>query len=238
MIFLKGLLIALIFGIPAGSIGVLCVNNSIQKGFVHGFVTGLGSTAADTFYAVIGAFGISVISGFLELHQRIIGSAGGVLIIAFGVMMIVKEIPKQVRDDKVAVRDDKSAGRENKEVAFATIHNAEIVGQSNDVSAQQSAISLLKEFSSSFVIAILNPATVLTFLVAFSSFGINCKTVLQSVLLVLGIFTGTVLWWLVLSFAASRFSQKFTQKGFKILHLVCGVLLIGFGVVCILKVNI
>ena len=201
--FLKGLLIALIFGLPAGSIGVLCVNNSIQKGFIHGFVTGLGSTLADTFYAVIGAFGISIVSAFLQQHEKIIASVGGALIIAFGIVMMTK---KQKTDGNSYAKD--------------------------------SASSLLKELSSSFVIAILNPAAVLTFMVAFTSFGINCQSLWQSVLLVSGIFTGTVLWWLFLSFVSSRFKQRFSQRGFRILHFVCGTLLILFGLICILKVNL
>lgn len=199
MIFLKGLLIALIFGIPAGAIGVLCVNRSIEKGFAAGFVTGLGSSVADTAYAVIGAFGITLISDFLQRHEKVISLAGGLLILAYGILMLLKKDGKKAEETEVM---------------------------------KKSGNSYLSYFLTSFSIAFLNPATILTFLIAFTSFGITCQNIFQSLSLVTGIFLGTIVWWLAISFAASRFSEKFTTKGHLILKKVCGILLVGFGILC------
>ncbi|MCH5209246.1 MAG: hypothetical protein J1F04_10190 [Oscillospiraceae bacterium] len=44
-----------------------------------GIITGLGSSAADCFYAVAGAFGITVISDFLTQYQLPINIVGGLL---------------------------------------------------------------------------------------------------------------------------------------------------------------
>lgn len=202
MIFLKGLLIALIFGIPAGAIGVLCVNRSIENGFFPGFITGLGSSTADTIYAVIGAFGITLITDFLQHHQKIIGVAGGVLIFVYGILMLFKKNEKKT-DEKMKSEKD---GR-----------------------------SLLSYFLTSFSIAILNPATILTFLIAFTSFGIACQTFYQSFFLVAGIFLGTIIWWFAISFMASMFSEKFTAKGHFVLKIICAILLVGFGILCLVR---
>jgi len=202
MIFLKGLLIALIFGIPAGAIGVLCVNRSIEKGFTAGFATGLGSSVADTIYAVIGAFGITLISDFLQLHEKIIALAGGVLIFAYGIFMLLMKNERKTVENEVVKKDE---------------------------------TGLLPYFLTSFSIAVLNPATILTFMIAFTSFGITCHNFCQSLSLVVGIFFGTVIWWLTISFTASRFSEKFTKKGHLVLKIICGGLLIGFGILCVIR---
>lgn len=202
MIFLKGLLIALIFGIPAGAVGVLCINRSIERGFVAGFITGFGSSIADTIYAVIGAFGITLISDFLQRHEKIIALAGGILIFSYGIFMLAK---------KHENRTDENGSLEKIES------------------------NLLAYFGTSFSIAVLNPATILTFLIAFTSFGITCQNFYQSLFLVAGIFLGTVIWWLIISFTASRFSEKFTAKGHFVLKIICGILLIGFGILCFIR---
>lgn len=77
--FLKGLLVALIFGIPAGTIGALTIQHTLQKGFKAGVITGLGSTAADMFYACIGICGITFVSDFITKYQQWIRLLGELL---------------------------------------------------------------------------------------------------------------------------------------------------------------
>lgn len=55
--FVKGLLVALIFGVPAGAVGALTILRTLEKGFLAGFLTGLGSSAVDLIYACVGIFG-------------------------------------------------------------------------------------------------------------------------------------------------------------------------------------
>lgn len=51
-------------------------------------------------------------------------------------------------------------------------------------------------FLSSFAVGITNPAAILTFLFAFSYFGISVDVgLLQGVMLVCGVFAGTYIWW-------------------------------------------
>lgn len=46
-LFLKGLLIGIVFGVPAGAIGALTIQRTLEGGFLYGFLTGMGSSAAD-----------------------------------------------------------------------------------------------------------------------------------------------------------------------------------------------
>lgn len=65
ILFIKGMLIGLIFGVPAGAIGALTIQRTIEKGFAAGIITGLGSSAADLIYGCASIFGITIISNFI-----------------------------------------------------------------------------------------------------------------------------------------------------------------------------
>ena len=81
---LRGILIGLLFGLPVGAIGALTVQRTWSLGAKAGLLTGLGSTAADCFYACVGAFGLTLISDFLLHFQGIITALGGILILVMG----------------------------------------------------------------------------------------------------------------------------------------------------------
>ena len=67
--FLRGLLIALVFGVPTGAIGALTIQRTLERGFFAGLITGTGSSAADLIYSFVGIFGITIISDFLTANQ-------------------------------------------------------------------------------------------------------------------------------------------------------------------------
>lgn len=88
--FIKGLIIAVIFGVPAGAIGVLTIQRTLEKGFVFGLATGMGSTAADLLYASVSVFGISAVSDLLVGYSAQIRLAGSILIMAYGFLTLFK----------------------------------------------------------------------------------------------------------------------------------------------------
>lgn len=94
----KGILIGLIFGIPAGAVGALTVQRAISGGFRAGIFTGMGSSAADVFYASVGAFGITFVSDFIMKNQTVIYIVGGLFIAAMGAAMLLKS-PKTAKEN-------------------------------------------------------------------------------------------------------------------------------------------
>ena len=87
----RGLLVGLIFGVPAGAIGALTLQRALANGFWSGFLTGLGSSSADVLYACVGVFGLTVVSDFLTAHQGIISLVGGIIIALLGVLILRKK---------------------------------------------------------------------------------------------------------------------------------------------------
>ena len=90
MFFLKGILIGLIVGMPAGAIGALCVQRMLTYGTKSGIMTGLGSSVVDCFYAAVGAFGITLVSDLMIRYQASIMLVGGLLILAMGINILRK----------------------------------------------------------------------------------------------------------------------------------------------------
>lgn len=88
------------------------------------------------------------------------------------------------------------------------------------------------QFLTSFLIGITNPAAILTFLFAFSYFGITGQSnAFQSIALVAGVFIGTYIWWGVLSFATDFIRKKAGNVNFQKTNKIFGSLLILFGIV-------
>ncbi len=66
--FIQGLILGLAVSMPIGPIGVLCIQRALDRSWFHGFCAGLGATAADLIYAVLAAFGVSLVNDFLVEH--------------------------------------------------------------------------------------------------------------------------------------------------------------------------
>ena len=82
---IKGLVIGMVFGVPAGAVGVLSIQRVLTQGAFAGLATGMGSSAADVLYACVGVFGITIISDFLLRYQRFICMAGCLIVIFIGI---------------------------------------------------------------------------------------------------------------------------------------------------------
>lgn len=94
----------------------------------------------------------------------------------------------------------------------------------------------IKMFLSSFAVGITNPAAVVTFLFAFSYFGIVGNTGLKNgILLVIGVFIGTYIWWCTLTAAAEIIKKKRPDRGFRHANKIFGVILIAFSIIVFTK---
>src|SRR5437899_10258059 len=87
--FLRGLLIGFSIAAVVGPIGILCIQRTLQRGFLIGLVTGLGAATADATYGCIAAFGLTIVADFLVSQQVWIRLAGGLFLIYLGVKAIL-----------------------------------------------------------------------------------------------------------------------------------------------------
>lgn len=88
----------------------------------------------------------------------------------------------------------------------------------------------IKMFLSSFGLAITNPTAILSFLFAFSVFNIHGTLgMMNGTQLVIGVFIGTLCWWLLLVVLVSFMKKKITPIWSNRLNTVFGMMLIMFS---------
>jgi len=90
-----------------------------------------------------------------------------------------------------------------------------------------------KAYISTFLLTITNPVTILSFIAVFSGLGMNSNdTTSFGFLLVLGVFLGSALWWLLLSSIAGIIANKMKSNSFsmKLINRFSGVVLLLFGI--------
>ena len=91
-------------------------------------------------------------------------------------------------------------------------------------------------FLSAFTAAMLNPATILSFMIAFTAFGINGDlNVYQAVALIVGILAGTLCWWCALSGVVAHFRKRVTGHIYRWLNRILGCLMALFGLIMIVQ---
>ena len=96
-IFIKGILIGLLVSAPLGPIGVLCIQRTLNRGYMSGFVSGLGAAAADIIFAVIAGFGLTIIINFIEEKHIYFQILGGLFVLYIGLRIFNTNPVKQLR---------------------------------------------------------------------------------------------------------------------------------------------
>lgn len=76
----KGGLAGFIIAAPVGPVGVFCVQRTLSRGRISGLAAGLGAAFADALYGCIAAFGLSLISRWLEAHELAFRLLGGLFL--------------------------------------------------------------------------------------------------------------------------------------------------------------
>ncbi len=197
---MQGFLFGLAIAAPVGPIGLLCIQRSLNHGRLAGFLSGLGAATADAFYGSLAAFGLSLVIGFLVAQQQWLRLGGGLFIIYLGLRTVL-------------------ASR------LAALPTPVQTNPSNK-------LNLAAMYGSTLLLTLANPVTILSFTAVFAGFGLGStdSTGIEGVILVLGVFTGSALWWLALSSLAGAFRRRLQQGPLQLINLVSGGFLLTFGV--------
>jgi threonine/homoserine/homoserine lactone efflux protein len=101
--------------------------------------------------------------------------------------------------------------------------------------AEWSAQGLLSAYASTFVLTLTNPATILSFIAIFAGLGVAQadRSWFLSLVIVIGVFLGSALWWVCLSWGVTLFRHKITPPRLAWLNRLAGGAIFAFGVVAI-----
>ncbi|KQV27774.1 lysine transporter LysE [Rhizobium sp. Root1203] len=84
LLFLKGALLGVIITAPLGPIGMLCINRTLERGFLAGFSCGLGTAVGDATYALVAVTGIAVFAEAMSAAALPLAVGGGALLLWLG----------------------------------------------------------------------------------------------------------------------------------------------------------
>jgi threonine/homoserine/homoserine lactone efflux protein len=94
---IDGFLIGFAASVPLGPIGVLCIQRTLHRGKLSGFVSGLGAAFSDTIYAIIAGFSISYVVAFIEEQFFWLQIFGAIILFLLGLHIFRSNPAVQLR---------------------------------------------------------------------------------------------------------------------------------------------
>jgi len=97
---------------------------------------------------------------------------------------------------------------------------------------------LLSSFISTLVLTFLNPMTIMSFVAVFAAIGVKeLEAARESTLIiVLGVFFGSLLWWLFLCAMVAKVRERLSKSSMTTINRISGMVVIAFGLICLSKI--
>jgi threonine/homoserine/homoserine lactone efflux protein len=98
--------------------------------------------------------------------------------------------------------------------------------------------SFLGAYTSAFFLTLTNPLTILSFAAVFAGLGVGTTdgNYILAGFLVLGVFSGSMFWWLILSGMVNMLRSKFDQQRLKWMNRLSGFIIGGFGILSLISI--
>jgi threonine/homoserine/homoserine lactone efflux protein len=97
----------------------------------------------------------------------------------------------------------------------------------------------IKDFISTFFITLSNPITMIAFVAALSNINYLFEQInfIHSTIIVLGIFSGSMLWWIILVNISLHFKKYLSDLYIKRINIVSGFFILCFGLYLIISIQ-
>jgi threonine/homoserine/homoserine lactone efflux protein len=202
---IKGLMIGLSIAAPLGPIGILCTNRTLAQGPRQGFICGLGAAAADALYALAGTVALAAIAQWMISDREELRVVGGIFLVYLGARTFLRPGIVMTAPGKLPALLPPG---------------------------WQAA------FLSTFLLTLANPMTLLSFAAVFAGLGVTSVGMVlgarsAAAALVVGVFLGSALWWLILSTCIGRLRHYIGVRTLTLINRVCGTVLTAFGLYAI-----
>ncbi|TVX92654.1 LysE family translocator [Paenibacillus agilis] len=98
----------------------------------------------------------------------------------------------------------------------------------DQIDPESNNLGYMKTFGTTLLLTLTNPLTIISFIGIFAGMNITSSSE-SSFMLVLGVFTGSALWWLTLCSVVSLFKRMISVKSMKWINALSGLILLSFG---------
>ncbi|MEL7069484.1 MAG: LysE family transporter [Cyanobacteria bacterium J06581_3] len=231
-IFMKGLLLGIGIAAPVGPIGLLCIRRTLTQGRWIGWLSGCGAATADACYGAVAAFGLSAITNQFTANSFALQLVGGLFLCYLGAKAFFAK-PQSHSSTPNSSPTNASTDSPNRDTT--PLHRRPL--HRNTTTSATRFKGLLPAYTTTFALTLANPATIASFIGIFSGLGITQSDYRQSVTLVSGVFSGSLLWWLVLvsgvAYLGSRLTPEHLDRFNWVSGKIFGVVFIAFGMVAL-----
>lgn len=203
MVLPIGFIIGILVAAPVGPVNVLCIQRAIVRGLWGGVAAGLGAVLGDGLIALSAAMGVGAISGVVTYHRTAIQLVGGVVLIAFGWHLYM---------------------------TLPSVDTPEPNGNGNG-----SLRNYLWDVPKTFFLTVTNPGAVLGLFAIFGGIStfVEVRGPVEALLMVAAVMTGSLSWWLGLSYVVARLRGRLSLERLGLINKVAGFALVVFGAVLI-----
>ncbi len=104
---------------------------------------------------------------------------------------------------------------------------------SSDRAAPSQGNGLIGAYGSTFFLTLTNPMTILSFVAIFAGLNVANTDNQYALILVLGVFTGSCLWWLLLVTLASVFRTRLNARVLQWVNRISGIVITTFGLIAL-----
>ncbi len=205
-LIILGLLIGMTASAPLGPIGIIVIQKTLYRGRWHGFISGLGASVADSLFAIVIAFSIASILGFIKEYLIIIYIFGSVFILFLGLFIFYTNPVKQIRKSS---KQKNNALKDFISVFIITITNP-------------GALFLI--------------ASIYTFFVSLFGYTDIIDTQKDSLFIIIGVLIGCSFWWFVFSGIISLFRKNIRLRKLWWINKITGAIIILLGILSIIKI--
>lgn len=198
-VVLKGIGIGFAIAAPVGPIGLLCIRRTLLDGRTAGLATGLGAATADGVYGLTVAAGFAA-TGILVRYADPLALAGGLLVAFLGLMSLK---------------------------GFFCGPDTQEPKPVGSVGAYRGIVTA---WATTFVLTLSNPMTILAFIGMVAALGsATSGNPAAPYWLVIGVFSGSAMWWLLLVQIAHLAGGRMTASATRWLDLASGSILLVWG---------
>jgi threonine/homoserine/homoserine lactone efflux protein len=199
----KGLGIGLAVAAPVGPVGLLCIRRTLARGWLSGFLSGLGAAVADGVYAGTAAFGLTAATAWLVAAQPWVAPIGGALLLWIG-WQIAHSRPGEGKGVTETARSSAGLAADFASTFAVTMTNPATI---------LSFVALFAGFGLAAPTGDYGGA----------SYG-------AAALLTGGTFLGSALWWLILAQLAGWARRYATTERLVWVNRIAGTAIMAFGV--------
>jgi len=117
-------------------------------------------------------------------------------------------------------------------LCYLGLHTARAIPAEGAAEAP-SGLTLLRIYGSALALTLANPTTILSFIAIFAGLGAGGRGGDDATLLVVGVLTGSALWWLLLSTGVAALRGRITPRVLRWVNRLFGIVLGLFGLLAL-----